>query len=103
MADVAAIFQSKPALKITQLKLYIRPEGDTIPADLLGPSHFVYSSIWGNYSGFLYIIGNSGDLMPWIAVDSNAFRSTEQQNSSLFKFYAKYLDTSRLDLQFLVM
>ena len=38
MADVATAFQSKPAMDIDQLFLYVRPEGDSIPADLLGQS-----------------------------------------------------------------
>ncbi len=102
MADVAAIFQTKPALKIRQLNLNIRPEGDHIPADLLGPSQFQYSPVWETVSGFMYISGFYTNPPPWVTVvDPNAFRFPGQQNSTLFKFYLYYLDTSRLDLQFL--
>jgi len=40
MADVAAVFRTKPALNINYLALGIRSEGDSIPADLLGQSRF---------------------------------------------------------------
>lgn len=101
MVDVAAVFQTKPALNIQTLQLYIRPEGDYIPANLLGPSQFLYSSVWGSASCFLYINGYSEYPASWVVVDPNAFHSPEHQNSSIFNFFVNFLDTSRLDFQFL--
>ena len=87
MADVAAVFQSKPALDIGELRLLIRPESDSIPTDLLGQS-FVTS--------LLAIYGKSRSVL---IVDPNAFRSS--MNSSLSFVDLDNLNTSQMDLNFL--
>lgn len=87
LADVAAAFRTKPALDVSELYLYIRSEGDSIPADLLGQSRL---------TGKLEIEGSSKSLL---TVDSNAFRSS--RNSSLSDVDLYNLDASRMDFEFL--
>lgn len=88
MADVAAVFQSKPAMNITRLILRIRPEGDAIPADLLGQSRLTNE---------LMVYGPQND--PLLKVDPNAFRSSK--NSSLNYVFLSNFDLSQMDFDFL--
>lgn len=89
MADVAAAFQSKPALELSRLTLYITSEGDNIPADFLSQSRFASA-------GTLSLHGLSGWSL--LRVDLDAFRSSK---SFLGALYLYHLDASRMDLSFL--
>lgn len=87
LTDVAAAFRTKPALDVSELYLYIRSEGDSIPADLLAQSRL---------TGKLEIEGSSKSLL---TVDPNSFRSSK--NSSLSEVDFINLDTIRMDFEFL--
>lgn len=91
MAVVAAVFQSKPALNLKSLKLYVQSEGDSIPADLMGQSLFINA-------GELKIFGVSPG-QPVLRVDPNSFRLSK---NSLGSIEWGNLDTSRMDFDFLI-
>lgn len=94
MADVATAFQSKPALDIHRLTLGIRPEGDSIPADLLGKSRITF---------YLAISLAEKGSTPVITIDTDASRSSKNslQYVSLGDSRDGGLDTSQMDLDFL--
>ena len=101
MADVAAVFRTKPALNINYLSLNIRPEGDSIPADLLGQSRFYNAKPQEDntnpYCGF----SGKFNVNPRLTVDPDAFRSQRGGNSSLNYLFMGDLDTVGMDFQFL--
>ena len=99
MADVATVFQTKPALNIRYLSLVIRPEGDFVPADILGQSRFFAPP--QDYGCFLMIDSYSASSKPLLTIDPNAFRSSKNVDGGLYQFELYDIDTSRLDFQFL--
>ncbi len=99
MADVATIFQTKPVLNIRYLSFVIRPEGDFVPADILGQSRFFAPP--QDYGCFLRIDGYTGNPKPILTIDPNAFRSSKNVDGGLYQFELYDIDTSRLDFQFL--
>jgi len=99
MADVATIFQTKPVLNIRYLSFVIRPEGDFVPADILGQSRFFAPP--QDYGCFLMIDSYSASSKPLLTIDPNAFRSSKNVDGGLYQFELYDIDTSRLDFQFL--
>lgn len=91
MAVVAAVFQSKPALYLKTLVLFVQSEGDAIPADLLGSSQFASA-------GAIFITGALPG-QPLLRVDPNSFRLSK---SSLGSIQFQRVDTNRMDFDFLI-